>query len=210
MEHAHSVPASPAGSCLLAAPGASNLELDPFDLEGPALIPAACTCLHAACPPACRGLQRDYVRKRGEAPAIEAAIEAAATAAALGGDGEEARMLQGLDLVMRTYEREMQRPLRNLVGGELVRALLIQVRCCCPLGCSASVRAAGAASSVRWPAWALQPGWPAAPAPCDSVSPALAAVWPLVPPSLGAVHSPDLPYRHTNPHLTAEPPTSSV
>ena len=24
------------------------------------------------------------------------------------------------------YEREMQRPLRNLVGGELVRALLIQ------------------------------------------------------------------------------------
>lgn len=72
--------------------------------------------------------QRDYVRKRGEAPAIEAAIEAAATAAALGGDGEEARMLQGLDLVMRTYEREMQRPLRNLVGGELVRALLIQVQ----------------------------------------------------------------------------------
>lgn len=28
--------------------------------------------------------------------------------------------------VMRTYEREMQKPLRNLVGGELVRALLIQ------------------------------------------------------------------------------------
>lgn len=27
------------------------------------------------------------------------------------------------------YEREMQRPLRNLVGGELVRALLIQARC---------------------------------------------------------------------------------
>lgn len=29
---------------------------------------------------------------------------------------------------MRTYENEMRRPLRNLVGGELVRALLIQVR----------------------------------------------------------------------------------
>ena len=36
-----------------------------------------------------------------------------------------------MDLVMRTYEREMQRPLRNLVGGELVRALLIQVRPAC-------------------------------------------------------------------------------
>jgi hypothetical protein len=34
----------------------------------------------------------------------------------------------GMDLVMRTYERELKKPLRNLVGGELVRALLIQVR----------------------------------------------------------------------------------
>lgn len=47
----------------------------------------------------------------------------------MGSDGEEERrLLEGMELVMRTYEREMQRPLRNLVGGELVRALLIQVQ----------------------------------------------------------------------------------
>lgn len=31
-----------------------------------------------------------------------------------------------MHLACLQYEREMQRPLRNLVGGELVRALLIQ------------------------------------------------------------------------------------
>ncbi|PSC72602.1 Nuclear control of ATPase [Micractinium conductrix] len=42
--------------------------------------------------------------------------------------GADQEMLSGMDMVMRTYEREMQKPLRNLVGGELVRALLIQVQ----------------------------------------------------------------------------------
>ena len=40
---------------------------------------------------------------------------------------EQRQLLEGMDLVMRTYESEMQKPLRNIVGGELVRTLLIQV-----------------------------------------------------------------------------------
>ncbi|PRW56115.1 Nuclear control of ATPase [Chlorella sorokiniana] len=72
----------------------------------------------------------------GNASAADAAYDSAAEVvpavpggAAVGAESaDERRLLEGMELVMRTYEREMQRPLRNLVGGELVRALLIQVQ----------------------------------------------------------------------------------
>ena len=70
------------------------------------------------CP--CTAPQRDFVRRRGAA--------AAGPDAAGAGGVEEKQLIEGMDLVMRTYEREMQAPLRNFVGGELVRTLLIQVR----------------------------------------------------------------------------------
>ncbi|KAL4457516.1 hypothetical protein ABPG75_012381 [Micractinium tetrahymenae] len=74
--------------------------------------------------------RRDFIQKRG---AAAAALPAPGDPAAPSGTapavpGGDAQLLEGMDLVMRTYEREMQKPLRNLVGGELVRALLIQVQ----------------------------------------------------------------------------------
>lgn len=73
--------------------------------------------------------QRDFVSKRGAAAAAaDRGGNSTPAALAPAGDPEDPQLLVGMDLVMRTYEREMQRPLRNLVGGELVRALLIQVQ----------------------------------------------------------------------------------
>jgi nuclear-control-of-ATPase protein 2 len=84
--------------------------------------------------------QHDFARKRGSSNASSAAADTAdsyglaanggtaAAAAAAHQAAELQRLQEGMDLVMRTYERELKKPLRNLVGGELVRALLIQVR----------------------------------------------------------------------------------
>ena len=37
-------------------------------------------------------------------------------------------MLEGMDILMRTYESELKRPLQNMINGQLARALLIQVQ----------------------------------------------------------------------------------
>lgn len=44
-----------------------------------------------------------------------------------GGSDVEDMLESGMKLVMTSYEKEMRRPLRNLVLGNLVRAMLIQV-----------------------------------------------------------------------------------
>jgi hypothetical protein len=91
-------------------------------------------------------LQTDFVRRRGRAAASgpahpplkagagssngsdsAAAAEPAAAPPPAYEWEEQRQLLEGMDLVMRTYESEMQKPLRNIVGGELVRTLLIQV-----------------------------------------------------------------------------------
>ena len=41
------------------------------------------------------------------------------------GDGQ---LLAGMELMMRSYEQELKRPVRNLVNGDLMRSLLIQVQ----------------------------------------------------------------------------------
>lgn len=83
----------------------------------------------------------DFVRRRGEAalprapPPSQGAVDGAAGAAgpATSQGGELVPLpppaaLEGMQLVMRCYEQELKKPIRNLINGELARSLLIQVQ----------------------------------------------------------------------------------
>lgn len=85
----------------------------------------------------------DFLKRRGAgaAVALGAAGPEASSAAgsakgmtaapapdAAAGAGPKGSGLPGMDLMMRSYEAELKKPLRNLVGGDLARALLIQVQ----------------------------------------------------------------------------------
>ncbi len=54
--------------------------------------------------------------------------EPAAAVAGGGGLGDDAAVASGMAVLMHSYEEELKRPLKNLVAGDLARALLIQVR----------------------------------------------------------------------------------
>ncbi|GLC60041.1 hypothetical protein PLESTB_001566900 [Pleodorina starrii] len=60
--------------------------------------------------------------------------EGAAVAPSAGGSGggsgagEDAALAAGMDVLMRSYEVELRKPLRNLLLGDLARALLIQIQ----------------------------------------------------------------------------------
>lgn len=41
---------------------------------------------------------------------------------------DDVQVLEGMELMMRSYEQELKRPVRNLVNGDLMRSLLIQVQ----------------------------------------------------------------------------------
>ncbi len=55
-------------------------------------------------------------------------------------NGSSSAMISGMQAVMRSYEAELRKPLRNLLMGDLARAMLIQVHFqgLLPLGCMAS------------------------------------------------------------------------
>ena len=42
--------------------------------------------------------------------------------------GEVELVMPGMDFMMSCYEDELKKPIRNLVSGQLMRSLLIQVR----------------------------------------------------------------------------------
>lgn len=59
-----------------------------------------------------------------------------------GGSGNSSSMISGMQAVMRSYESELRSPLRNLLMGDLARAMLIQVchivNLTLPCNCTAS------------------------------------------------------------------------
>ena len=77
----------------------------------------------------------DFIKRRGAAAAAAlgagpgaAAPAAGAAEGGAGTGGAGGSGLPGMDLMMRSYESELKKPIRNLVGGDLARALLIQVQ----------------------------------------------------------------------------------
>jgi len=81
----------------------------------------------------------DFIQRRGTAAAMATrdhndARRHGTTAASSGTiDGvateiEDVQLLEGMELMMRSYEQELKRPVRNLVNGDLMRSLLIQVQ----------------------------------------------------------------------------------
>ncbi|KDD71707.1 hypothetical protein H632_c4527p0, partial [Helicosporidium sp. ATCC 50920] len=61
-------------------------------------------------------------------PPASARLPAPAPSPAASSSATEAALQQNLDLVMRSYEKELSRPLRNLLLGDLARCALIQVQ----------------------------------------------------------------------------------
>lgn len=77
----------------------------------------------------------DFIKKRGtKAATVTTGGSVGTSAAGDGGNGTgsssagDAEVLRGMDLMMRSYEQELKRPIRHLVSGDLMRSLLIQVQ----------------------------------------------------------------------------------
>jgi len=73
----------------------------------------------------------DYIRKRGAQAASNSSTRSGAVGLEMSSpndvppSGEE---LQGMELMMRSYEQGLKKPIRHLVSGDLMRSLLIQVQ----------------------------------------------------------------------------------
>ncbi|KAH7618699.1 hypothetical protein Ndes2526B_g05616 [Nannochloris sp. 'desiccata'] len=81
----------------------------------------------------------DFIQRRGTAAAMVSRDTSSAsnhTGPATGSgeitsvatEIEDVQLLEGMELMMRSYEQELKRPVRNLVSGDLMRSLLIQVQ----------------------------------------------------------------------------------
>lgn len=87
---------------------------------------------HRVCPE-CLHAGRWQLQKRVD-PEVSAALERTGAGAEVGGEnpkkgeGEEGdELLPGMAFMMGCYEDELKRPIRNIVNGSLLRAILIQV-----------------------------------------------------------------------------------
>ena len=87
----------------------------------------------------------DFIKRRGKAAASTTTASSSSSsttaaaaegsnstnaAAEYGGDtiGSGDELLEGMELMMRSYEMELKKPIKNLLSGDLMRSLLIQVQ----------------------------------------------------------------------------------
>jgi nuclear-control-of-ATPase protein 2 len=78
----------------------------------------------------------DFIQRRGTAAALANRNTTSSGDSSGGGvdtgvavvEVEDVQLLEGMELMMRSYEQELKRPVRNLVSGDLMRSLLIQVQ----------------------------------------------------------------------------------
>ncbi len=83
----------------------------------------------------------DYIQRRGTAAAMANKNNSGGARGGASGSGEisgsveaivseveDVQLLEGMELMMRSYEQELKRPVKNLVSGDLMRSLLIQVQ----------------------------------------------------------------------------------
>lgn len=68
------------------------------------------------------------VHKKGKASPAMAVSEDNGGIVAHGDIGDDRIVLEGMELMMHCYESELKKPIRNLVTGDLMRSLLIQVQ----------------------------------------------------------------------------------
>lgn len=75
--------------------------------------------------------EAEFIKKRGKAAAtvtLPSSSEGVSSSSGNATAVDEVQLLRGMDLMMRSYESELKRPVRGFVSGDLLRSLLIQVQ----------------------------------------------------------------------------------
>ena len=76
--------------------------------------------------------ETEFVKKRGSAAAANLPSNSSSSSdgasGSSGGATDDVQTMRGMEVMMRSYELELKRPVRNLVSGDLLRSLLIQVQ----------------------------------------------------------------------------------